>query len=108
MLSGLARVRHCSVEGRAGMSLDLSYVEKTLRPMAPASAMSALRLVDSYIKAFYLPWEELGRWAQIHVAEYGKEKILMLIEVMAETYGVKRGIKNALLEKLNADLAEFG
>ena len=29
-------------------------------------------------KAFYMPWEELPRWAQLHVAEYGKAKILAL------------------------------
>lgn len=65
MLEGLGRVRHCSVEGRAGMSLDLGLVEKALRPLAPPLALSSLRLVDGYIKAFYLPWEELGRWAQV-------------------------------------------
>jgi hypothetical protein len=30
-------------------------------------------------QAFYMPWEELPRWAQLHLAEYGKAKILTLI-----------------------------
>lgn len=63
--------------------------------------------MDNYIKAFYIPWSELGRWAQIHVAEYGKGKILVLVEVMAEAYGVKRSDKSAMLDKLNTELAEF-
>jgi len=45
MLEGLGRVRHCTMQGRAGMSLDLSAVEKGLRTMAPAAAVSSLRLV---------------------------------------------------------------
>eukprot|EP00775_Hariotina_reticulata_P014268 gene14268-98_t len=44
MLDGLSRVRHCTMQGRAGMSLDLSAVEKGLRTMAPAAAVSSLRL----------------------------------------------------------------
>lgn len=46
MLDGLSRVRHCTMQGRAGMSLDLSAVEKGLRTMAPAAAVSSLRLVS--------------------------------------------------------------
>lgn len=41
------------------------------------------------------------------MAEYGKEKIQTLVEVIAEAYGIKRAVKNALMEKLVADLAEF-
>ncbi|KIY98822.1 hypothetical protein MNEG_9136 [Monoraphidium neglectum] len=109
VLDGLARCRRCSVEGRAAMSLDFGYVEKGLRGLLPAgaSAGSSLRLLDAYIKAFYMPWEELPRWSQVHLAEYGKAKILALIETMAEAYGVKRAAKTALLERLNAELDEF-
>jgi hypothetical protein len=47
ILDGLGRVSRCSLEGRAGMSLDLSAVEKGLRAMAPASAIASLRLVSA-------------------------------------------------------------
>ncbi|KAF8057730.1 CPK24 [Scenedesmus sp. PABB004] len=107
MLDGLARVGRCSIEGRAAMSLDLSAVEKGLRPLAPAAALSSLRAVDAYIKAFYIPWDDLGRWAQVHLAEYGRPKLAALVEAMADAYGVKRGHKAALLERLSAQLAEF-
>lgn len=30
-------------------------------------------------QAFYLPWEELPRWAQLHLAEHGKARILALV-----------------------------
>lgn len=45
--------------------------------------------------------------AQVHLAEYGKARLLVLIEAMAEAYSIKRGAKAALLDKLNAELAEF-
>jgi hypothetical protein len=45
MLAGMGQVRKCSQQGRAAMSLDLSAVEKGLRPLAPATALSSLRRV---------------------------------------------------------------
>lgn len=45
MLAGMGQVRKCSQQGRAAMSLDLSAVEKGLRPLAPAAALSSLRRV---------------------------------------------------------------
>jgi hypothetical protein len=63
--------------------------------------------VDTYIKAFYIPWEELGRWAQTHIAEYGKGRILVLVEAMADAYGVRRGARAALVEHINTQLSEF-
>lgn len=45
MLDGMGQIRKCSQEGRAAMSLDLSAVEKGLRPLAPPSALSSLRRV---------------------------------------------------------------
>lgn len=45
MLAGMGHVRKCSHQGRAAMSLDLSAVEKGLRPLAPATALSSLRRV---------------------------------------------------------------
>lgn len=63
--------------------------------------------IDNYVKAFYIPWDDLARWSQIHVAEYGRAKIMALIEAMAEAHGIKRAAKAALVDKLNIELAEF-
>lgn len=63
--------------------------------------------VDNYIKAFYIPWEELSRWSQTHLAEYGKTRILVLVECMAEAYGIKRGQRSALIDSIRAQLTEF-
>jgi hypothetical protein len=63
--------------------------------------------VDAYIKAFYIPFEELGRWAQTHAAEYGRRRLLVLVEAMADAYGLKRSAKGALLERIASQLSEF-
>lgn len=64
--------------------------------------------VDAYIKAFYLPFgEELSRWSQLHLAEYGKARMLVLVECMADAYGVKRGQRAALIDSIKSHLTEF-
>ncbi|GLC36679.1 hypothetical protein PLESTB_000129400 [Pleodorina starrii] len=103
LLTGLAGVRKCSLEGRANMNFDLNHVERQIRAMGPPNFKpAALAPVDAYIKAFYLPWEELPRWCQTHVAEYGKQRLFTLVEVSAEFNKVKRGQKNEVLELIEA------
>ncbi|KAG2485571.1 hypothetical protein HYH03_015735 [Edaphochlamys debaryana] len=109
LLTGLAGVKKCSLEGRANMSLDLSHVDRQMRAMGPPNFRSAAMMaVDAYIKAFYLPWEELPRWCQAHVAEYGKQRLFTLIEVAAEFNKVKRGQKNDALEMVEAAVPGAG
>eukprot|EP00198_Chlamydomonas_reinhardtii_P001173 XP_001690508.1 predicted protein [Chlamydomonas reinhardtii] len=101
ILTGLAGVRKCSLEGRANMSLDLSHVERQMRAMGPPGFKpAALAAVDAYIKAFYLPWDDLPKWCQTHISEYGKQRLFTLVEVAAEFNKVKRGQKNDVLEAI--------
>ncbi|GFR44589.1 hypothetical protein Agub_g5867, partial [Astrephomene gubernaculifera] len=100
LLGGLAAVRRCTLMGRANMSLDLAHVEKQLRLMKQPTA--PLAVVDAYIKAFYLPWEELPGWCQSHLSQYGKQRLFTLIEVSAEFNKVRRGAKNEVLEMIEA------
>ncbi|EFJ46296.1 hypothetical protein VOLCADRAFT_93432 [Volvox carteri f. nagariensis] len=103
LLTGLAGVRKCSLEGRANMSFDLSHVERQIRAMGPPNFKpTALAIVDAYIKAFYLPWEELPHWCRTHVAQYGKQRLFTLVEVSAEFNKVKRHQKNEVLEMIEA------
>ncbi|GIL58297.1 hypothetical protein Vafri_13375 [Volvox africanus] len=103
LLTGLAAVRKCSLEGRANMSFDLSHVERQIRAMGPPNFKPvALAVVDAYIKAFYLPWDELPRWCQTHVADYGKQRLFTLVEVSAEFNKIKRHQKNEVLEMIES------
>ncbi|KXZ47615.1 hypothetical protein GPECTOR_34g774 [Gonium pectorale] len=103
LLTGLAAVRKCTLEGRANMSFDLSHVERQIRAMGPPNFRPAgLAVVDAYVKAFYLPWDELPRWCQAHLGEYGKQRLYTLVEVAAEFHKVKRGQKNDVLEMIDS------
>ena len=62
----------------------------------------SFRLADGYIKAFYLPWDEFSRWCQVHLAEYRKYRILALVDLVSEAYGVKKALKAQLLEDIEA------
>jgi syndetin len=64
-------------------------------------------VVLAHLQAFYLPWEELPHWAQIHMPEYGKDKVLVLIECIADTFKIKRQQKRDLLAQIDAEMAEF-
>lgn len=54
------------------MSLDLQGLQQGLQGIvrgsqAAEAASKTLRIVDAYIKAYYIPWgEELHRWALTH------------------------------------------
>ncbi|BDA40427.1 Syndetin [Coccomyxa sp. Obi] len=114
VLEGIAKAGakgKCTAMGRAAMSLDLQAVQKGLAELAgPGGAEAAadsLRMVDTYIKAFYLPWgEELRRWAQTH-PEYTRDQIMMLTVCIAEANGLKRKERNAFLSQLEADLSDL-
>ncbi len=62
LCTGYARVKKCTLEGRAAMGMDLAYVEKVARQLLPAGAaqagLAALRRTDDYVRAYYLPWNE--------------------------------------------------
>ena len=55
------------------------------------------------MQAFYIPVEELARWAQIH-PEYRPDQVLALTACIAESSGLKRKDKQALLARMEADL----
>lgn len=111
MTEGLSRVRKCTLEGRASMSLDVGYVEKGLKGVVPPGAMhgfAGLRRADQYVRAFYLPWDDFSMWCQTQIIIYGKDKLLPLVELVAEAHKVKRGAKGELVEALEAISADPG
>lgn len=104
-LEGFSRCRRCSLEGRAAMSLDLQGVGHALARVLPPAVQAGgtLRLVDSYVKAFYIPLSELPHWAQTH-PEYSAQQVLALTGCIAESSGLKKRDKAALVAQVEADL----
>ncbi len=47
------------------------------------------------------------RWSQLHLAEYGKYRVLALVELIAEAYKIKKSARNELLAHIEAFSREF-
>jgi hypothetical protein len=103
LLAGLARVKKCTQEGRALMALDLQVVSSAMRRMAPPTAKpdAALRTVDTYIKAFYVPEPELLHWAQTH-AEYTPAQLVALVNQVAHAYKWTRQARADMVAQIEA------
>ncbi|KAI7841037.1 hypothetical protein COHA_005265 [Chlorella ohadii] len=102
-LEGFARCKRASLEGRAGMSLDLQGVGRALQQLLPKEVPLNLRLPDNYVKAFYIPLTELPHWAQTH-PEYSPQQVLALTACIAESSQMKKRDKAALLAQIENNL----
>ena len=78
ILEGISRVKKCTIEGRAAMSLDLQMLTSGMKRFSPKGFEPDVRLVDGYIKSFYVPESDLLHWAMTH-REYKKDQILRLV-----------------------------
>lgn len=93
MLEGFARVPYCSTEGRSLMSMDLGAFASGVSPRSimerlddddigsPPSVMPTRgrQYVDTYVKAFYLPDEDVMKWIASNHQEYHLNHCLSLI-----------------------------
>eukprot|EP01018_Ginkgo_biloba_P020518 Gb_32393 [translate_table: standard] len=101
LVEGLSRVKRCTNEGRALMSLDLQVLINGLQHLAPAKMKSNLQIVETYIKAYYLPETEYIHWARAH-PEYSKPQVICLINLVASMNNWRRKTRMELLEKIEA------
>jgi hypothetical protein len=93
MLEGFARVPYCSTEGRSLMSMDLGAFASGVSPRSiverlddddigkPPSVMPTRgrQYVDTYVKAFYLPDEDVMKWIASNHQEYHLNHCLSLV-----------------------------
>ncbi|KAL8130099.1 hypothetical protein V2J09_019254 [Rumex salicifolius] len=101
LVEGLSRVKRCTNEGRALMSLDLQVLINGLQRFDPKDVKQKLQTVMAFIKAFYLPETEYVQWANAH-PEYTKSQVVGLINLVATMKGWKRKTRLELLEKIDA------
>lgn len=66
LLDGLAMARKCTNEGRALMQLDLRQLQLKVEHLTRLRPLPESALVETYIKAFYLPESTLEQWVQQH------------------------------------------
>ncbi|KAJ9554716.1 hypothetical protein OSB04_009330 [Centaurea solstitialis] len=101
IVEGLSRVKRCTDEGRALMSLDFQVLITGLQHFLVMNVKPKLQRVETFIKAFYLPETEYVHWARAH-PEYTKSQMLGLINLVATMKGWKRKTKSEVLEKIEA------
>ncbi|CAI8616302.1 unnamed protein product [Vicia faba] len=99
LVEGLSRVKRCNDEGRALMSLDLQVLINGLKHFASLNVKSKLQMVETFIKAYYLPETEYVHWARAH-PEYSKTQVVGLINLVASMKGWKRKTRLEILEKI--------
>ncbi|XAR60054.1 hypothetical protein NMG60_11033286 [Bertholletia excelsa] len=99
LIEGLSRVKRCSDEGRALMSLDLQVLINGLQHFVPINVKPKLQTVETFIKAYYLPETEYVHWARGH-PEYSKNQMVGLVNLVATMKGWKRKTRLEVIEKI--------
>ncbi|PON71203.1 Vacuolar protein sorting-associated protein 54, N-terminal [Trema orientale] len=99
LVEGLSRVKRCTDEGRALMSLDLQVLINGLQHIVNVNVKPKLQMVETFIKAYYLPETEYVHWSRAH-PEYTKNQIVGLINLVASMKGWKRKTRLEILEKI--------
>ncbi|MQL84150.1 hypothetical protein Taro_016654 [Colocasia esculenta] len=101
LIEGLSRVKRCTDEGRALMSLDLQVLINGLQHFTSVNVKQKLQTVETFIKAYYLPETEYVHWARSH-PEYSKNQVVGLINLVSTVKNWKRKTRLEVLEKLEA------
>ncbi|XP_030468838.2 uncharacterized protein LOC115687421 [Syzygium oleosum] len=99
LIEGLSRVKRCTDEGRALMSLDLQVLINGLHHFVSVNVKPKFQTVETFIKAYYLPETEYVHWARAH-PEYTKNQIVGLVNLVAVMKGWKRKTRLEVLEKI--------
>lgn len=109
IVRGFAKVKKCSVDGRAIMQMDVQTVQQHFQTHYPFEKIPPplnldFRYVETYIKAFYTQESELVRWTMIH-PEYTSEQKLVLVSHVAHAFKWTSKQKlDCLSEIQNSDL----
>ncbi|XP_076450690.1 syndetin-like [Babylonia areolata] len=78
IVEGYSHARKCSNEGRALMQLDFQQFLTKLDQIVLLKPIPERELVETYIKAYYLPESQLEVWVQEH-KEYTNKQLLALV-----------------------------
>ncbi len=63
-IDGFSKVKKCSNQGRASMSLDISVLQTKLNNIHPCRPGRGKEYIDDYIRASYLPEEAMLNWVK--------------------------------------------
>lgn len=88
LVDGYAHTKKCSDEGRALMSLDVTTLRAGLRKLMPGQDLP-MSYVDDYIKALYLPHEQILGWAKAH-PQYSPRHLTGLVTVTGAAASMRK------------------
>ncbi|KMZ67289.1 hypothetical protein ZOSMA_26G00380 [Zostera marina] len=100
LLEGISHVKRCTDEGRALMSLDLQVLINGLQHFIPIDVKPKMQVIETFIKAYYLPESEYVYWAHSH-PEYSKDQIIGLVNLVSTMKSWKRKTRLEVLEKID-------
>ncbi|KAF6147466.1 hypothetical protein GIB67_021292 [Kingdonia uniflora] len=114
LIEGLSRIKKCTDEGRALMSLDHQVLENEaffflqvlingLQHFVSINVKPKLQTVETFIKAYYLPETEYVHWARAH-PEYSRAQIAGLINLVATMKGWKKKTRLEVLDKIELNV----
>ncbi len=96
LLEGFSRVRRCSAEGRAAMSIDVSALQTALQTIHSCRPPRGKHHVDAFIQAAYLPEEELLEWVRENWQVYAYRHIAGLLTQQLSSMLNSKKLKDAL------------
>ncbi|CAH8361226.1 unnamed protein product [Eruca vesicaria subsp. sativa] len=101
LVEGFSRIKRCTDEGRALMSLDIQVLINGLQHFVPTKVKPKLQIVETFIKAYYLPETEYVHWARAH-PEYTKAQVTGLVNLVATMKGWKRKTRLEVVDKIES------
>ncbi|KAJ0260158.1 DUF2451 domain-containing protein [Hirschfeldia incana] len=104
LVEGFSRIKRCTDEGRALMSLDIQVLINGLQHFVPTKVKPKLQIVETFIKAYYLPETEYVHWARAH-PEYTKAQVTGLVNLVATMKSWKRKTRLEVVDKIESAAA---
>jgi len=100
LVEGYSRVKKCTNEGRALMSLDVNIFIHSLHSISPLNPIPHTSLADNYIKAFYIPSTELVLFGKEH-PEYSARQVQAIMLSNIGLADIKKKEKQAVISALD-------
>lgn len=99
LVDGYAKIKKCTNEGRAIMSLDLRTFQSSVQKICPIKPIPHIAYVEGYIKAFYISTEsDFLNWCKDHT-EYPLKYLLSLANIGIGTT-MKKAARTTLLQHI--------
>ncbi|KAK9506582.1 hypothetical protein O3M35_008485 [Rhynocoris fuscipes] len=98
-VEGFSSSKKCSTGGRALMQLDFIQLISKLEKLCSLRPIPHREYVESYVKAYYQPEDDLENWIKDHT-EYTSKHLMALVSSVCQNNKKSRQRLSALVEEL--------